>query len=146
MNKLNRLGLLVVLGLSVLARADEETKTIDASDAAAITAAKDTNATVQGKVSSAEWSKSGKVCTIEFENAPTFMAAAFEKSKEKLDTAFGGDFAKNITGATIKVTGKVAAYGGHAEKYKDAMQVVIKTTGQITVVTPASQPATQPSN
>lgn len=150
MKRIAGLAAVALLGLSLVARADDETKsddtkTIQASDTAAITAAKDTTATVQGKVESAEWSKSGKVCTITFENAPGFMAAAFQKSKEKLDAAFGGDFAKQMVGATIKINGKLAAYGGHDDTFKDAMQVVIKTTGQITVVTPSTAPATQPA-
>ncbi|HEX8322291.1 MAG TPA: hypothetical protein VF595_00135 [Tepidisphaeraceae bacterium] len=119
---------------------------IKTDDKAALTAAIDKEVTVEGKVSAAAWSKSGKVCNIEFEGDPNFVVAVFEKSRPKLDEAFGGDFTKQFNGAVLRVTGKLAAYGGRTPKYKDATQIILTQTGQITVVTPAStQPATRPS-
>jgi len=140
-----RFGFCALMALSLVVRADEAPKTIDASDTAAVTAAKDTDVIVQGKVALAEWSKSGKVCNITFENAPGFMAVAFAKTRKKLDEAFGGDFAKQLTGATVKVSGKLGEYKGYDKQYKDAMQLIIKDTSQVTVVMPATQPTTQPT-
>lgn len=147
MNHLSqKMGVAMLLAAALFARADDGgQKTIDATDTAAVTAAKDSDAVIQGKLEKVEWSKSGKVCNFTFENASGFMAVSFEKSKDKLNEAFGGDFAKQLTGATVKISGKVAAYGGHDKKFSDAMQIVIKDTNQITVVTPASQPATAPA-
>lgn len=139
-------SILLALALCSVAHA-QETAVIDVTDKAALEAAKDTSVTVQGKVLKAEWSRSGKVCNVTFEGAPHFMAAAFEKGREKLDAAFNGDFAANITGATIKLSGKLAAYGGRDPAMKEATQMIIGTTNQITVVTPATPatPATAPS-
>lgn len=121
---------------------------IKSDDKAALTAAIDTNVTVEGKVASAEWSRTGKVCNIKFEGEPTFVVAVFEKSRAKLDEAFGGDFTKQFIGATIRISGKLAAYGGRDPKYKEATQIVLSQTGQVSVMTPATQPSatTQPTN
>jgi len=140
----SRLGLCALLALSIAVSADDDApKNLDASDTAAIAAAKDTEVIVQGKINSAEWSKSGKVCNITFENAPGFMAVAFVKSRKKLDEAFGGDAAKQLAGATVKLSGKLGEYKGYDKKFKDAMQLIIKDTSQVTVVTAATQPTTQ---
>ena len=140
----SRLALCALMALSITARAaDDAPKTLAASDTAAIAAAKDNEVVVQGKISSAEWSRTGKVCNITFENAPGFMAVAFVKSRKKLDEAFGGDAAKQLTGATVKLSGKLGEYKGYDRKFKDAMQLIIKDTSQVTVVTAATQPTTQ---
>jgi hypothetical protein len=123
----------------------EEGAVIDVADKATLDAAKGTDVIVQGKVSKAEWSKSGKVCNVEFENAPHFMCAAFDRNKEKLDAAFNGDFAKAMTGATVKISGKLAPYGGRIEALKEATQIVIKETRQVTFVATSDAPATQPT-
>ena len=149
MRNLNRYAAAFLFAAAALVHADDNatSKTIDASDTAAVAAAKDSDSTILGKLEKVEWSKSGKVCNFVFENAPGFMAVSFEKSKDKMNEAFGGDFAKQLTGATVKITGKVAEYGGHDEKFKDAMQIVIKQTNQLTVVAAAAtEPAaTQPA-
>jgi hypothetical protein len=133
--------LIVMLLLAPVAVAQESTL-IDVTDKAALEAAKDKNVTVHGKVLKAEWSGSGKVCNVTFEDAPHFVGAAFEKNREKLDTAFGGDFAASMTGAEIKLSGKIAAYGGRDPAMKEATQILITSTNQVTVLTPAA-PATQ---
>lgn len=119
---------------------------INVTDKAALEAAKGTSATIEGKVSLAEWSKSGKVMNIEFDGAPYFMGAVFERNRAKLDEAFGGDLTKALTGATVRITGEIAPYGGKSEKFKDTLQIILKTGNQLTVVTPAAEsPATQPA-
>ncbi len=116
---------------------------IDASDKAALDANAGKPVVVQGKVESAEWSSTGKVMNIRFANAPGFMAAAFERNRKKLDEAFSGDLAKTLTGAQVKLSGKLQKYGGHIPELKDAQQLVITSVNQVTIVTPATQPASE---
>jgi hypothetical protein len=118
---------------------------LDAADKAGLEAARGKMAFVTGKVKEAEWSKSGKVLNITFENAPSFMAAAFEKNRKKLDEAFSGDLAKAVAGATVKLSGKLQAYGGHLEELKDSTQLIITGVNQVTIVEPAA-PTTQPAS
>ncbi len=117
------------------------------TDKAALEAAKGTTATVEGKVALAEWSKSGKVMNIEFADAPHFVGAAFERNRAKLDASFSGDLAKALTGATVRITGKIDAYGGKAEKYKDTLQIILSGGNQLTIVTsaPDAPATTQPA-
>ena len=77
---------------------------------------------------------------IEFADAPHFMAVAFERQKAKFDESFSGDIAKTLTGAVIRITGKIEPYGGHTEKYKGGLQIVMGGTHQLTIITPATQP------
>ena len=135
----------LVLGSFILAQEQEsyERPVIDASDQPALEAAKDTEATVRGKIAKAEWSRSGKVCNITFENAPNFVAVVFEANKAAFDAGFCGDFAATMTGATVKLTGKIAPYGGHDTAMKGSMQMILGMADDVTVVTPANEaPAT----
>lgn len=117
---------------------------LDAADKAGLEANRGKVAFVTGKVKQAEWSKSGKVLNITFENAPSFMAAAFEKNRKKLDEAFSGDLAKTLVGATVKLSGKLQVYGGYMEELKDSTQLIITTVNQVTIVEPGA-PSTQPA-
>lgn len=133
----------------VVARAQDSSSSdapvvLDASDKAGLEANRGKMAFVTGKVKEAAWSKSGKVLNITFENAPSFMAAAFEKNRKKLDEAFSGDLAKTLTGATVKLSGKLQVYGGHMEELKDSTQLIITTVNQVTIIEPGS-PSTQPA-
>ncbi|MGN6627540.1 MAG: hypothetical protein ACTHLN_13060 [Tepidisphaeraceae bacterium] len=139
------LSLMMLLSVATLVVADDEGTLIPSTDKAALAAAEGKMVSVTGKVSSAEWSKSGKVMNIEFDNDTTFIAAVFAKNRQKLDAAFNGDLAKTLTGATVKISGKLAKYGGRAEKYADASQLIISMPTQITIVTPATQPTTAPA-
>lgn len=121
------LGLFAVAALA-------QTPVIKTSDKAALDAARGTQVTVEGIVASAAWSKTGTVCNIYFEGEPNFVVAVFEKSRPKLDEAFGGDFTKQFAGATLRVTGRLAEYGGRVPKYKDASQIILSQGGQVTVM------------
>jgi len=136
--------ILPLMMLTVALAADSDT--IDATDKAALDAGKGKTVSVEGKVSKAEWSKSGKVLNVEFENADHFVVAAFSQNRAKLDEAFSGDFAKAITGAKIKLTGKLGDYGGKAKDYEGRLQLVINAANQVTIVeaAPSTQPTTQP--
>jgi DNA/RNA endonuclease YhcR with UshA esterase domain len=108
---------------------------VQASDADAVKAAVNTETTVEGVIESAEWSSSGKVMNAKFKDSD-LRAAAFSRIKEKLDKAFSGDVAKTLTGAKVRIKGKVQEFKGHPE-------ILINDTTQITILEPgegASQP------
>lgn len=137
------LAALLCMVLVAYGDASQQLPVIDVTDKAAIESAKGTRVIVQGKVSLAEWSHTGKVMNIEFEGAPHFMAVVFERNRAKFDAGFNGDVAKALTGAVVRFNGEIGPYGGHTEKYKDAYQMILSAGGQITIVTPASQPASE---
>lgn len=124
--------------------AQDQPELIDVTDKPRLEAAKGRMVVIRGKVSSAEWSDSGKVLNIEFENAPHIMAAAFEKNREKLDAAFGGDFAKSILGGIVRFDGTISDYGGFTPKYKNGLQIVVSQPTQVTIV--QLGPTTHPTN
>ena len=133
---------LMLLCAVVAVRADDGAPQIKSTDKDALKAAEGKSVTVTGMVSSAGWSKSGKVLNVKFDNDTLFIAAAFSKSRDALDKAFGGDFAKALDGATVKLTGKLVKYGGHDDRLTDAEQLIINTPSQVTIVAAAtSQPA-----
>jgi DNA/RNA endonuclease YhcR with UshA esterase domain len=121
---------------ALVARADEPAARpveLDATDKAALDGAANKEVTVTGTIARARWSNSGKVMTVEFENSP-LLAAVFERSKEAVNAAFGGDAAKAWTGAKVKVTGRLGKYGGKVKQYEDRPQIVITRGEQVTVV------------
>lgn len=136
----------LIAALALTAVADDAPAIIKVSDTPAIDAADGKEVTVEGKVDQARWSRTGSVCTVTFADATGFSCAVFKKNKEKLDAGFGGDFSKQLSGATVKITGKVAAYGGRDPKLTGGKQIIISDTGQVTIVTPAAtQPTTAPA-
>lgn len=84
---------------------------------------------VQGAVKKADWSAKGTVLRIHFEGAETskFHVVIFGKERDKFDAAFGGDVAKALAGAVIRVKGKVAEYRGDP-------QIAVQDPAQITKV------------
>jgi len=56
--------------------------------------------------------------------------AAFSRIKDKLDQAFSGDVAKTLTGAKVRIKGKLADFKGHPE-------IMVNQTTQITILEPA---------
>lgn len=117
---------------------------IAVGDKAALEANLNNDVIVEGKVSVAAWSNSGKVMNIQFEDATEsrFGAVVFLKNKEKIDTAFGGDATKAWTGAKLRVKGKLSEYGGKSEAMKGSLQIIITDPAQVTIVElPATQPA-----
>jgi hypothetical protein len=121
---------------TLVARAEEPAAKpveVDATDKAALEGAANKGVVVTGTIAKAKWSSSGKVMTIEFENSP-LLGAVFERNKEAINTAFGGDAAKAWTGAKVKVKGKLGKYGGKVKQYEDRPQIVITKADQVTVV------------
>ncbi len=139
------LSLFMLLCAFTFVRAEEDSSIIQSTDKAALDAGKGKSVTVMGKVTSAEWSKSGKVLNVEFDNDTAFVVAAFAKSREKLDAAFGGDIAATLNGAVVKLTGKLDKYGARSAKFQDSAQVIISMPSQVTIVTPSTQRATRPA-
>jgi DNA/RNA endonuclease YhcR with UshA esterase domain len=116
---------------------------IDVTDKAAVSAAMDRDAIVEGVVERAEWSRSGKVMNIEFKGAENgLLAVVFERKRQQLDEAFAGDLAKALTGAHVRIKGTIKPYGGRVESMKGRPQIIIEDGHQITILEKA--PATQP--
>lgn len=105
---------------------------IDATDKEAITANQGKQVTVEGKIASAKWSGSGKVLNIKFDNSP-LMAVVFDRNKDKMNEAFGGDVAKALDGAKVKLKGKLDVYKGKVETLQGKPQIVITQSSQITI-------------
>src|SRR4051812_10065404 len=118
--------------------ADAETPTlIQASDKDAITANMDKDVVIEGVIEKAEWSGSGKVMKADFKDAAASKLATviFVKSREKFDAAYGGDVTKALTGAKVRVKGKL-------KDFKGSPEIVLDQPNQITIVDAAtSQPA-----
>lgn len=117
---------------------------IAVSDQAALEANKDKDVTVEGVVSEAAWSGTGKVMNIRFDDAKDthFSAIVFVKNKERIDAAFGGDATKAWTGAKVRIHGKLREYTGKSGNKKATPEITISEPAQVTVVElPTSQPA-----
>ena len=83
------LGVMAV-GLATMSfvRADDAAKpvAIEASDKTALAAAMGKDVLVSGTIKKAQWSSTGKVMNIDFENSD-LLAAVFEKNKETINKA-----------------------------------------------------------
>jgi hypothetical protein len=78
---------------------------------------------------------------IEFKNAEEsrLLAVLFERNRERFDEAFNGDVGKALTGAKVRLTGKLVEYGGKDEKWKGRPQIIIDRATQITITEPAKE-------
>lgn len=141
---------IVLLCVLVARGADPTTQPtlLDVSmDKAAFDAAIGKDVIVQGFVSNAAWSASGKVMNIEFRNAARsrFLAVMFERNRAKIDAGFGGDVAKALTGAKVRLRGSLESYGGAVESMKGRPQLIINLGDQISILElPAGAGATSP--
>lgn len=118
---------------------------IPANDKEALAAAMGQEVVVEGTIREAAWSRSGKVMNVEFADAEEsrLLAVVFQRSRERLDEAFGGDFGKAVTGAKVRLKGKLQEYGGYTESMKGRPQLVIGSPSQVTIVEAA--PSTAPA-
>jgi DNA/RNA endonuclease YhcR with UshA esterase domain len=130
--------LLALLCLSAVAQEKSQPIAIDATDKAALDANQDKEVIVSGTIKTAQWSATGKVMNVEFENSPLILAV-FERSKDEINKAFEGDAAKKWTGAKVKVTGKLGKYGGRAKNYEGRPQMIISKPDQVKVEQPKAQ-------
>lgn len=101
---------------------------------------------IVGTIQRAEWSRSGKVMNVTFAGAEpgAFGVAVFEKDRAAFDDAFGGNFAKTIRDATVRLTGLVSEYGGNSERYKGRPELILRDPRQVTITKPAP-PTTRPA-
>lgn len=131
--------------LSSLALAQDTTQptsqptSVDPTDTAACQAAEGKQAVIEGKVTKAAWSKSGKTMSAHFtKGADSFELVIFARKKDDMDKAFGGDVAAALNGATVKATGEIKDYRGRPE-------MIIDDASQLTIEQPAAtQATTQP--
>lgn len=134
-----------VLLLAVAVRAGDDPTTqhtvIEATDKAAIAEHMGEEVVVVGEVSSAAWSASGKVMNVEFKGAEEsrLLAVVFERNRQRMDEAFNGDVAKALTGAKVRLMGRLAEYGGRNEEWKGRPQIIIERTSQVTITEPAKE-------
>lgn len=113
--------------------ANDTIEVIHPNDAAAMKERMGKEIAVEGQVSEAAWSNSGKVMQVKFAEATDtkFMAAAFVKTRTALDKAFGGDVSKAISGKRVRVIGKLSDYKGKPE-------IVIDKPEQLEILKEAS--------
>jgi DNA/RNA endonuclease YhcR with UshA esterase domain len=134
----------LALNVAVLAEppatqpSDDKPILVDVSDKAAVDAALNKDVFLEGVVESAAWAPSGKVMRIQFKNTTEskVQAVIFEKKRVDFDQAFGGDVTKALTGARVRIKGKLKDYKGRPE-------VTLDQISQLTILDEA--PATKPS-
>lgn len=111
---------------------------IAVTDGEAIKAKMGEQVTIEGVIDKAEWSRTGKVMNVSFKDVPQgLLLVVFEKNKDKFNDAFNGDAAATLTGAKVKVGGKLEEYGGRVESMKGRPQIVLTNPEQVTIVEPA---------
>lgn len=118
---------------------------ISATDPAALKKALDTGKLVEieGTIAHAEWSRSGKVLTLVFRTAAGLagdepgvglVGAVFGRDREAFDKEFAGDVAKTLTGAKVRVRGKLGPYGGYEDGLKGCPQIILNRPTQVTLL------------
>lgn len=102
---------------------------IAAGDKDALTANMNKEATIEGTIDKAEWSSTGKVMKATFkEGADTKVAAiVFVKNRDKFDQAFSGHVSKALTGAKVRLKGKL-------KEFKGSPEIVLDDVNQVTIV------------
>lgn len=135
------LGFIALFSGQLAARQEPPTSQpvlVDVSDKVAVDAAINKEVELEGVVKKAEWNSKGSVFFINFEKSEDskVMAVAFEKKREALEKSFAGDLSKSLTGARVRIRGKLIDYKGKPE-------VIIDQPSQITILDAA--PSTQPS-
>jgi DNA/RNA endonuclease YhcR with UshA esterase domain len=137
--KRTTLSVLTLLLLSSLTLAEEPTSRpapISASNKSDLDANKGKTVTIQGTISQAAWSKTGRVLILKFANTDDsgFTAVVFSNDKDAFNKAFDGDAAKSLTNANVKITGKLTAF-------HDKPQIVLNKPSQLTLDKPSTKPA-----
>ncbi|HMO25039.1 MAG TPA: hypothetical protein PKB10_02110 [Tepidisphaeraceae bacterium] len=138
-------AVMLVCVLSVQAQDGASVPVIDATDVEQLKANLDKDVIIRGKVSKAAWSNTGRVMEIRFEGVTDpkgFTAVVFDRNRQALDEAYGGDLAQTLTGALVQIKGKLRTYGGRAESLQGRIELTITQGSQITLIEPA--PSTQP--
>ena len=83
---------------------------------------------VNGTVVSAEWSRTGRVMRIEFNGTDKsrFYAVIFPPQRPAFDQKYGGDVAKALGGAQVRITGKL-------QIYRERPEIIINRLDQLEV-------------
>ena|ERR1039458_8466134 len=141
--------------ISVQVKADDPPSTaptsqpslIIAGDKQALDAAIGNDVIVEGTISDAKWSPSGRVFLIKFQEGDSsgFQGAIFSKYKDVMEKAFNGDLSTALEGAKVQVHGKLQTYRDHPEILIDKPEqivILMKAPGQTQNAT--TSPSTQP--
>jgi DNA/RNA endonuclease YhcR with UshA esterase domain len=120
---------------------------IIAGDKQALDAAIGNDVIVEGTISDAKWSPSGRVFLIKFQegHSSEFQGAIFSKYKDVMEKAFNGDLSTALEGAKVQVHGKLQTYRDHPEILLDKPEqivILMKAPGQTQNAT--TSPSTQP--
>jgi hypothetical protein len=101
---------------------------ISVGDRKAIDAAMGNDATIEGTVSDAQWSATGRVFLVKFKDADAsqFQGALLVQHREPVEQALG-DLANALEGSKIRLAGKLQMYRDHPE-------ILIEKPEQITIV------------
>jgi hypothetical protein len=94
---------------------------------------------VQGVVKAVTRSATGRVTTIEFEGADPadgFIAVYFPALFAEMDQKFGGPVGRGLVGHSVLVAGALRAYRDHVE-------IVLESTGQLLVQSTTTMPASR---
>ncbi len=109
---------------------------LQAEDAQAIVAAMGQDVAIEGVIRSAAWSGTGKVMIIEFKGVGRkgIHCASFSAQRQILDAHFGDDAAATLTGATVRIRGKLSEHNSRP-------QIIITDPRQIEILRPSTGPA-----
>ena len=120
---------------------------IIAGDKQALDAAIGNDVIVEGTISDAKWSPSGRVFLIKFQEGDSseFQGAIFSKYKDIMEKAFNGDLSTALEGAKVQVHGKLQTYRDHPEILIDKPEqivILMKAPGQTqnATISPSTQP------
>ena len=102
---------------------------VNIADRKALDAHMGSDIVVEGTVSMAAWSNSGKVFLIRFSEADEseFQGALFAPLRPTMEKAFAGDLGAVFDGARLRLTGKL-------HKYREHPEILISDPKQITIV------------
>jgi DNA/RNA endonuclease YhcR with UshA esterase domain len=103
---------------------------------------------VQGTISDAKWSPSGRVFLIKFQEGESseFQGAILSKYKDMMEKAFNGDLTIALEGAKVQIHGKLQTYREHPEILIDKPeQIVITVKGPGKMENATTAPSSQPS-
>jgi DNA/RNA endonuclease YhcR with UshA esterase domain len=95
---------------------------------------------VEGTVTYAAWSATGRVFVLRMrEGQPTqFQAALFSRARPAMEKAFHGDLSQAFEGARVRIVGKLQTFREHPE-------IVIDDPTQVTILVPPPA-TTQPGS
>jgi hypothetical protein len=101
---------------------------VDLKDRDALRAAMGSEVIVSGTVVTAEWSRTGSVMRIEFEGTEKsqFYAVLFPRQRPAFDKKYAGDVTEALSGAEVRITGKL-------QLYRDRPEIIIDRLDQLEV-------------